>query len=139
MVRRLIVNEGKMNTKAQWFLIDNEQEYNNATARYEKVKYAEKNTEEHKEKLLLVHLISEYESSVVDLPEVDPVELIKIRLDDFGYKPADLANVYGDKGTISKVLNYKQALSLTMIRKFSQFLKLPVDSLIKEYKLKVTA
>ena len=128
-----------MNTKAQWFLIDNEQEYNIAIARYEKVKYAEKNTEEHKEKLLLVHLISEYEKSVVDLPEVDPVELIKIRLDDFGYKPADLANVYGDKGTISKVLNYKQALSLTMIRKFSQFLKLPVDSLIKEYKLKITA
>jgi len=128
-----------MSAKAQWFLIDSEQEYNNATARYEQVKYAAKNTEQHKEKLLLVHLISEYENSVVNLPEVDPVELIKIRLDDFGYKPADLATVYGDKGTISKVLNYKQALSLTMIRKFSQFLKLPVDSLIKEYELKITA
>jgi len=128
-----------MSAKAQWFLIDSEQEYNNATARYEQVKYAAKNTEQHKEKLLLVHLISEYEKSVVNLPEVDPVELIKIRLDDFGYKPADLATVYGDKGTISKVLNYKQALSLTMIRKFSQFLKLPVDSLIKEYELKITA
>jgi HTH-type transcriptional regulator / antitoxin HigA len=128
-----------MNAKAQWFLINSEQEYNKATSRYEEVKYAQKGTQEHKEKLLLVHLIAEYEKSVVDLPEVDPVELIKIRLDDFGYKPADLATVYGDKGTISKVLNYKQALSLTMIRKFSQFLKLPVDSLIKEYDLKITA
>ena len=125
-----------MNTTAQWFLIDSEKEYNTAVNRYERVKYAAKDTEEHKEKMLLAYLIAEYEKSISDLPEVDPVELIKIRLDDFGYKPSDLANIYGDKGTISKVLNYKQALSLTMIRKFSDFLKLPADSLIKEYQLK---
>jgi HTH-type transcriptional regulator/antitoxin HigA len=125
-----------MSNKSQWFLIDSEQEYDIAINRYEVVKYAVKGTEEHKEKMLLAHLIAEYEKSISDLPEVDPVELIKIRLDDFGFKPADLANIYGDKGTISKVLNYKQALSLTMIRKFSQFLKLPADSLIKEYELK---
>ena len=125
-----------MNTKPQWFLIDSEQEYNNAINRYEDVKHTAKGTEEHKEKMLLIHLIAEYENSISDLPEVDPVELIKIRLDDFGYKPSDLATVYGDKGTISKVLNYKQALSLTMIRKFSHFLKLPIGSLVKEYELK---
>ncbi|MBS1523565.1 MAG: XRE family transcriptional regulator [Bacteroidetes bacterium] len=125
-----------MSTKKQWFLIDSEKEYNAAVNRYEQVKQAANGTEDHKEKMLLVHLIADYEKSILDLPEVDPVELIKIRLDDFGYKPSDLAAVYGDKGTISKVLNYKQALSLTMIRKFSDFLKLPVDSLIKEYKLK---
>ena len=127
-----------MNTKHQWFLIDTEQEYNDVVARYEEVKYEAKGSDNHKEKMLLAHLIAEHERSVSDLPEVDPVELIKIRLEDFGYKPADLSTVYGDKGTISKVLNYKQALSLTMIRKFSRFLKLPVDSLIKEYKLKTT-
>jgi HTH-type transcriptional regulator/antitoxin HigA len=125
-----------MNTNTQWFLIDSEEGYNDAVNRYEEVKHAAKGTEQHKEKMLLVHLIAEYEKSISDLPEVDPVELIKVRLDDFGYKPADLANVYGDKGTISKVLNYKQALSLTMIRKFSQFLKLPAGSLIREYELK---
>jgi len=125
-----------MNTNTQWFLIDSEEGYNDAVNRYKEVKHAAKGTEQHKEKMLLVHLIAEYEKSISDLPEVDPVELIKVRLDDFGYKPADLANVYGDKGTISKVLNYKQALSLTMIRKFSQFLKLPAGSLIREYELK---
>jgi HTH-type transcriptional regulator/antitoxin HigA len=53
----------------------------------------------------LVRLISEYEKATSTLPEVDPVELIKIRMEDFGYKPADLAKEYGDKGTVSKVLN----------------------------------
>ena len=127
-----------MNTKPQWFLLESELEYNAATARYEEIKRAPKGSDEHKEKLLLVHLISEYENAQWDLPEVDPVELIKIRMKDFGYKAADLSKIYGDKGTVSKVLNYKQALSLMMIRKFSTLLHVPAEALIKEYQLKNT-
>jgi len=121
-----------MNEKPQWFLIETEQEYENAVARYETVKDA---TADHKEKLLLLHLIADYENRSWDLPDVDPVEMIKIRMDDFGYKAADLAQVYGDKGTVSKVLNYKQPLSLAMIRKFSALLHLPAGELLKEYQL----
>jgi len=123
-----------MNQKPQWFLIETEQEYNKAIERYEQVKYATAGAE-HKEKLLLVHLIENYENTLWDLPDVNPVEMIKIRMDDFGYKAADLAAVYGDKGTVSKVLNYKQPLSLTMIRKFSELLHLPASALLKEYTL----
>lgn len=122
-------------TKPQWFLLETEQEYDKALVRYEEVKRAPKNSEGYKEKLLLIHLISEYEKDHRSLPEGDPIEMIKIRMADFGYKSADLANEYGDKGTISKVLNYKQALSLTMIRKFSKLLHIPADALIKEYDL----
>ena len=56
-------------------------------------------------------------------------------MEEFGYKPSDLANEYGDKGTISKVLNYKQPLSLTMIRKFSKLLRIPADVLTKGYEI----
>jgi HTH-type transcriptional regulator/antitoxin HigA len=72
------------------------------------------------------------------MPNVDPIELIKIRMEDFGYKAADLAKEYGDKGTVSKVLNYKQALSLTMIRKFSKLLRIPVEALTKDYDLRAS-
>lgn len=123
-----------MNERPQWFLIETEQEYEAAVARYEAIKHATTGAD-HKEKLLLVHLIQNYENSTWDLPEVDPVEMIKIRMEDFGYKAADLAAIYGDKGTVSKVLNYKQPLSLTMIRKFSELLHLPVSALVKEYEL----
>jgi HTH-type transcriptional regulator/antitoxin HigA len=124
-----------MNNKPQWFLIDTEKEYNTAVDRFQKIKYAPEGSEEYKEKLLLVHLIEAYENGLWDLPEVDPIETIKIRMEDFGYKAADLASEYGDKGTISKVLNYKQPLSLTMIRKFSKLLRIPASALIKEYQL----
>lgn len=120
----------------QWFLIETEQEYQEALTQYETVKLAPKDTAEHKEKLLLVHLINEFEKENRDLPEVNPIEIIKIRMEDFGLKAADLAKIYGDKGTISKVLNYKQALSLSMIRKFSALLHIPVAALLKEYELK---
>lgn len=120
----------------KWFLLETEADYEAATIRYEQIKYAERGSELHREKMLLVHLIAEYEKKSWDLPEVDPVEMIKIRMTDFGYNASTLAKVYGDRGTVSKVLNYKQSLSLTMIRKFSQLLKIPVEWLIKEYPLK---
>lgn len=69
--------------------------------------------------MLLVHLISEYENKEWDLPAVHPIETIKIRMEEFGLKPSDLAKEYGNKGNLSKVLNYQRALSLTMIRQFS--------------------
>jgi len=56
-------------------------------------------------------------------------------MEEFDYKPIDLAKKYGDKGTVSKVLNYKQPLSLNMIRLFSKILHIPADILSKEYRL----
>jgi HTH-type transcriptional regulator / antitoxin HigA len=119
----------------QWLPISNEQEYKQATSRFEEIYDAEKNSPYYKEMLLLSLLINDYEKNHYSLPEVDPIEMIKIRMEDFGYTAADLAKAYGDKGTVSKVLNYKQALSLTMIRKFSKLLRIPADALTKEYKL----
>lgn len=122
---------------AQWFLLENEADYTLATSRYEEIKYAPKDSELHREKMLLVHLISEYENKEWDLPAVDPIETIKIRMEEFGLKPADLAKEYGNKGNLSKVLNYQRALTLSMIRQFSKTLHIPTDMLIQEYALKV--
>ena len=121
-----------MNT---WYHLENEKEYEKAMSRFQEIKYAKKGSIAYREAMLLVTLINVYEKKHYSLGEIDPIEFIKIRMEDFGYKAADLAKEYGDKGTVSKVLNYKQALSLTMIRKFSKILRIPVDALTKEYEL----
>ena len=121
-----------------WYLIESDADYQKAVARYEKIREAEKDSSEKREKLLLAFLINKYEKELWEMPDVDPIELIKIRMEDFGYKAADLAKEYGDKGTVSKVLNYKQALSLTMIRKFSKLLRIPVEALTKDYALRAS-
>lgn len=120
----------------QWSIIDNEKEYNETTQRFEEIYDVGKSSPHFKEMLLLALLINEYEKKQWSLPEVDPIEMIKIRMEDFNYKPSDLAKEYGDKGTVSKVLNYKQPLSLNMIRVFSKMLRIPADALIKEYDLR---
>lgn len=119
----------------KWYLLETEADYQKAIDRYETIRESAKDTVEFKEKHLLAFLINHYEEQQWEMPEVDPIELIKIRMEEFGYKATDLAKEYGDKGTISKVLNYKQALSLTMIRKFSKLLRIPIEALTKEYRL----
>ena len=119
-----------------WSIIENQEEYQKATTRFEEINEAEKGTPEYKEMLLLALLINQYEKKQWSVAEVDPIEMIKIRMENFGYTASDLAKEYGDKGTISKVLNYKQPLSLTMIRLFSKMLRIPADALTKEYKIR---
>lgn len=119
----------------QWFLIENDASYKKAVFRYEQLRDSARGSSDHKEKMLLAYLINKYEETKWPLPDLDPIEIIKMRMEEFGYKPADLAKEYGNKGTISKVLNYKQPLSLKMIRLFNKSLQIPAGLLTKEYKL----
>ena len=121
-----------------WYLIENDAAYQKAITRYEKIRETENDSPEHREKLLLAFLINKYEEELWEMPDVDPIELIKVRMEEFGFQAADLAREYGDKGTVSKVLNYKQALSLTMIRKFSKLLRIPLEALAKDYDLRLS-
>jgi HTH-type transcriptional regulator/antitoxin HigA len=118
-----------------WTILETKKDYEQAKKRFEEINEAAKGSPEFKEMMLLALLINQYEEKLWNLPAVDPIEMIKIRMEDFGYTASDLAKEYGDKGTISKVLNYKQPLSLTMIRIFSKMLRIPADALTKEYKL----
>ena len=93
--------------KQTWFLIESESEYEAALKKYEEIKYSKAGTAAYKELKLLVKLISDYENKTSELPDVDPIELIKIKMEEFGFNSKELALAYGDKGTVSKVLNYK--------------------------------
>jgi len=121
--------------KQQWFLIDGDSSYKKAIHRYEELRESKKNTPEYREMMLLAFLINKYENTKWLSFEMDPVEIIKIRMEEFGYKASDLAKEFGDKGTVSKVLNYKKPMSLNMIRLFHKMLRIPTDLLMKEYEL----
>jgi len=125
-----------MSNNQNWFLIENDAEYDLAAKRYEEVKRAPRGTPDHREKLLLAHLISHYEKKTISLPQLDPIEIIKIRMKELNMKPVDLVKIYGHKGNISKVLNYQRSLSLEMIRLFSEKLGIPAEHLIRDYPLK---
>lgn len=122
----------------KWLMLENKKDYESALARVEKLMDANPGlkTDEGKELKLLLLLVERYEDEHYPIGSPDPIEAIKIRMDDLGFTPNDLVKAIGDKGTVSKVLTGKIALSLRMVRNLSALLQLPADVLIKEVKLK---
>jgi HTH-type transcriptional regulator/antitoxin HigA len=114
-------------------VIKTEKEYQQALTRLEKIFDAKKGSKEGDELELLSLLIDTYEQQKypIDLP--DPIEAIKFRMDQLGYKQKDLAAVMGLKSRVSEILNKKRKLTLDMIRKLSEELSIPTEILVREY------
>lgn len=112
------------------------QDYNQAMERLGEIFDAKKGTKIGDEIEILSILIDKYESEhfPIDLP--DPIEAIKFRMEQMGMKQKDLIEVVGFKSRVSEILNRKRKLTLEMIRKISETLKIPTDVLIQEYAIK---
>lgn len=113
--------------------IKTEEDYKNALKRLEQIFDAQPNTKEGDELEILSILIEKYENEhfPIDLP--DPVEAIKFRMEQLGLKQNDLTEIMGFKSRVSEVLNKKRKLTLEMIRRLNEYLKIPTNVLIKRY------
>jgi HTH-type transcriptional regulator / antitoxin HigA len=122
----------------RWLVIENKKDYESALARIDALmdKNPGQKTDYGKELKLLLLLVEKYEDEHYPIGSPDPIEAIKIRMEDLGLTPNDLIEAIGDKGTVSKVLGNKIALSTRMIRNLSSLLSLPAEVLLKEVKLK---
>ncbi|HEY8510994.1 MAG TPA: transcriptional regulator [Cyclobacteriaceae bacterium] len=120
-----------------WSILETKKEYTAALKRIEELMDADPSpkSREGKELRLLLYLVEKYEDDRYPIGLPEPIEAIKIRMEDLGLEPKDLVPAIGDKGTVSKVLNRKLPLSLRMIRNLSKQLQLPADILIQEIKL----
>jgi HTH-type transcriptional regulator / antitoxin HigA len=122
----------------RWLVIENKKDYESALARIDELmdKNPGQKTEDGKELKLLLLLVEKYEDEHYPIGSPDPIEAIKIRMEDLGLTPNDLVEAIGDKGTVSKVLGNKIALSTRMIRNLSSLLSIPAEVLLQEIKLK---
>ena len=101
--------------------------------RFEEIFDSKKGSKTADELELLSLLIEKYENekSPIDLP--DPIEAIKFRMEQLGYKQKDLAEAIGLKSRVSEILNRKRKLTLDMIRKLHITLGIPTEVLLREY------
>jgi HTH-type transcriptional regulator/antitoxin HigA len=122
----------------KWLVLESKRDYESALARVDELMDMNpgQKTDQGRELKLLLVLVERYEDEHYPIESPDPIEAIKIRMDDLGMTQSDLIAAIGDKGTVSKVLSHKIALSLRMIRNLSTLLHLPAEVLIKEVKLK---
>jgi HTH-type transcriptional regulator/antitoxin HigA len=84
---------------------------------------------------ILAVLVEDYERVHYPIDAPDPVEAIKIRMEQLNLKQNDLVEAFGSKSRVSEVLNRKRKLTIDMIRKLSVKLNLPVSVLVKDYNL----
>ena len=117
----------------EWKVIKTEKEYQKALKHLESIFDSPKNSKQGDELELLSLLIDNYEKVKypIDLP--DPIEAIKFRMEQLGYKQKDLADLTGFKSRISEILNKKRKLTLDMIRKLNEVLGIPTEVLVREY------
>ena len=94
---------------------------------------ATRNSRDGDELELLTLLIDNYEEDRDPIDFPDPIEAIKFRMEQLGYKQKDLAEALGLKSRVSEILNRKRKLTLDMIRKLNEELGIPTDVLVREY------
>jgi HTH-type transcriptional regulator/antitoxin HigA len=84
---------------------------------------------------VLSALIEKYEDSEVEIPAVDPVEVLHFAIESMGRSQTDLARIVGSRGRASEILNRRRRLTLEMIRAISAEWKLPIETLTGAYEI----
>ncbi len=85
---------------------------------------------EEQEMDMLATLVEAYEDVHVPMQPGDPIAFLKYKMEQENLKQIDLIPFIGNKTKVSKVLNYKQELTVAMIRNLSKGLHIPVNFLI---------
>jgi len=114
-------------------VIKTEEEYTKALKRLEVIFDAPSNTPDGDEAELLGILIEKYEDEHYPIDPPDPIEAIKFRMEQMEMNKKDLAKIIGYKSRVSEIFTRKRKLNLKMIRRLHDKMKIPYESLIKDY------
>jgi HTH-type transcriptional regulator/antitoxin HigA len=105
-------------------------EYDAALSRIDELFDAKPGTVEGDELEVLTALVEYYEKKEFPIDPPNPVEAIQFRMKQQGLHPKDLIPYIGSASKVSEVLSGKRKLSITMIRKLHEGLRIPLEVLI---------
>ncbi|CAN5349038.1 helix-turn-helix domain-containing protein [soil metagenome] len=111
----------------EWKVLKSEEDYNRASLRLMEIFHAVPNTPEGDELELLMVLVKDFDEKHFELPELDPIEVIKSKMNEMGLKNKDLESIIGSKGHVSAVLSGKREITLNMAKKLKDFLQIPAE------------
>ncbi|MGB0883378.1 MAG: helix-turn-helix domain-containing protein [Flavobacteriales bacterium] len=115
--------------------IKTDSDYQVSLDRFEKIFDAKIGTKESDEADILGLLIDEYEQKYHPIEAPDPIEAIKIRMEEMQLKQVDLISEIGGKSRVSEILNRKRKLTIDMVRNLTNKLNLSASLLIQDYQL----
>ncbi len=115
--------------------IKSEIDYRNALKRLEVIFDAPVDTKEGDEAEILSLLIENYENEHYPIEAPDPIEAIKIRMEELNMRQKDLVGIIGGKSRVSEILNRKKRLTVEMIRELERILEISASVLVNNYQL----
>ena len=110
--------------------IKNESDYDAALVEIADLMDARPGTAQGDRLDVLVTLVEAYEDRHWRVDPPDPIEAIKLRMEQRGLTGRDLENVLGSRSRVSEVMNRKRPLTMEMIRRLHSKLGIPAESLI---------
>ncbi|MBW6482808.1 MAG: helix-turn-helix domain-containing protein [Vicingaceae bacterium] len=111
----------------EWKVLKTEAAYQKAIKRTLEIFNAVEGTNEADELALLLILVKDYEDKHIKLPQLNPIEVIKLKMEEMGLKAKDLEPVIGSKGHISSILSGRREITLKMAQKLKDYFKLPEE------------
>jgi HTH-type transcriptional regulator / antitoxin HigA len=75
-------------------------------------------------------IIKAYEDIHFQVPHPDPIEAIKLKMEEMGLKSKDLVAWVGSKAYVSALLNRKKPLTLKLAKVFHEKLGIPAQVLL---------
>lgn len=115
--------------------IKTDADYRAALKKLEKIFDAKPGTPESDELEILGLMVDDYENKHYPIEAPDPIEAIKIRMEEMHLKQVDLIPEIGGKSRVSEILNRKRKLTVNMIRKLTTRLNISAKVLISDYQI----
>lgn len=113
--------------------IKTEADYEAAVAEIEGLMNAEPDTPEGDRLDVLTTLVEAWEEKHHGIEEPDPIEAILHRMEALGLDRKDLEPMIGTRARVSEVLSRKRPLTINMIRRLNQEMRIPAEVLIRAY------
>jgi HTH-type transcriptional regulator / antitoxin HigA len=114
-------------------ILRTKKEYSLALKRFEKIFQSKAGTADGDQADVLALLIREYEDKHYVIEAPSPLEAIRYRMEQQGLSNKDLVAILGYKSRVTDLFKKHRKLTIGMIRKLHDELRIPLETLVKEY------
>lgn len=115
----------------KWNILKTENDYNRAVERLDEIFEVAPGDQFFEEAELLGLLINEYEDVHYPISSPDPLEAVKLKMDELGLKSKDLQPYIGSKSYVSAILSGKRDITIRIASVLHQKLGIPAEVFLK--------
>lgn len=79
----------------------------------------------------LLVLVKDYEDKHIQLSDIDPIEVVILKMEEKKLKPRDLRPFLGSRGHVSSILSGRRELTLRTAKQRHEYFQIPAEIFLK--------